>query len=118
MQTLPERTAGAPARHGLLSIESESVGGCYRMRVAGELDRSNADLLTACITHAEASPEPEIVVDLSRLTFIDSSGLRILIAAAERSEPASDRLSIVAPTRVVRRILDLTGTEAYLPLAR
>ena len=105
-------------RRGLLSVESSTADGSYVLRVTGEIDRSNSDLLAVCMTEAEASRAPQIVVDLSRLRFMDSSGLRVLLGAAERGRVGGygDRLSLVAPSRGVRRVIELTGTAAYLPL--
>lgn len=108
---------GEAATSGLLSIESKLEGGSFLVRVAGELDRSNADLLASCVTEAEATSAPRIVLDLSRLTFMDSSGLRVLLGAAARSDGRAGRLSLVGPTRGVRRVIELTGTAARLPLS-
>lgn len=68
----------------------------------GEVDLSSSHLIT------ESLPEPrvaEIVLDLTGVTYLDSSGLRILIQCAARS-----RLQLVAPTRGIPfEVLKLSG---------
>ena len=56
-----------------------------------------------------------IVVDLTALAFIDSSGLGVLIRAAQRCAGV-DRLRIVNGSPAVERVLDLTGLRERLPV--
>lgn len=75
------------------------------VKVTGELDLSNAEELTAAM--AREALEAGLIVDLAELSFMDSSGLRVLmLAASDRGA----RLALVAePDSPVRRVLDLAG---------
>jgi anti-anti-sigma factor len=56
-----------------------------------------------------------VVIDLSRLTFIDSSALRLFIVLKERSAEQGWRLSLIRPTGQVQDIFKITGAEESLP---
>jgi anti-anti-sigma factor len=84
--------------------------------VPGELDIANAPAVEAALLGAEASGAGEIVLDLSELRFMGSVGLRIILEAAERAGARGHRLTIV-PSSAVRRIADLAGLSASLPMA-
>ena len=84
--------------------------------VEGDLDLSVADRIEEELAKAERGEAEAIVLDLSELTFIDSTGIAVLIAAARRSAEDTNRLRIRrshAPG--VRRMLALTGVDGRLP---
>lgn len=77
----------------------------------GELDAASAGELAVALTAAvEACGGASL--DLAEVTFIDSSGLRVLIDAYRRSD--GDGFRIVAASPAVRRVLDLTSTSSFL----
>lgn len=73
------------------------------LQVDGELDMATAGLLETAITEV-VGEERRIVLDLSGLEFIDSSGIRVLITAAKRS---GQPLLLRHPDHQVRRVLDV-----------
>jgi anti-anti-sigma factor len=80
--------------------------------LSGELDVSVAAKLDVAIRDAEETDVGRIVVDLSAITFVDSTGLSILLAAKRRGD---DRLSITPSDHdAVTRLLELTGTTEFL----
>ena len=56
------------------------------------------------------------MVDLSGLTFMDSSAQRVLLRAARRLEEAGPSLRLVNPVGEVRRLLELTGADQLIPV--
>jgi anti-sigma B factor antagonist len=90
-------------------------GGSWRLALSGELDLSSADQLEDAIRQAEEGDGLRIVVDLSDLEFMDSTGLGILLSANARSRENGHRLSF-RPSRheAVTRLLDLTQTKEIL----
>lgn len=76
---------------------------------------STVDRLRSAVIAAEASDAERIVIDLSGLTFMDSSGLKLLLQAYARSQADSDRLRIIRGPRRVQRVFELSGTETALP---
>ncbi len=89
----------------------------YRCVIApvGDLDLSSAATLDAEVRAAEGTDVDRIVVDLSGVTFMDSTGLRLLLQAEARSRADSSRLRLVRGSRRVQRVFELTNTEDMLP---
>lgn len=93
-------------RHG---ADAETV-----FELAGELDLDTSEVL-----RRDLLPEVErgtVVVDLSRLEFCDSSGLRALIEAGRRARKAGRAFRLAAPADAVARVLEITGADGYLPV--
>ena len=75
--------------------------------IAGEIDLSSAPALRKSL---ESSQSASARFDLSRVTFIDSTGIHLLIALRREFGP----LQIVAESPSVERLLDLTGIRPFL----
>jgi anti-sigma B factor antagonist len=102
---------------GRFEMRSESMGTSHLLSIRGELDANACPGLEAELMRAEENGAERIVVDLSELTFIDSTGIALLVAAARRSEQDSGRLSLI-PSRSedVQRLLELCGLDGHLPI--
>jgi anti-anti-sigma factor len=85
------------------------------VRLAGELDLASRRTVQRLLEEA-ASDSAEIILDLSRVTFLDVSGLRFLMTASLDARAASRPLIIRRPHRSVRRFIELTGTRPLLNL--
>jgi anti-sigma B factor antagonist len=87
------------------------------LRLAGELDVSGVPDLEAAFEVVEALPAEVILVDLSRLSFLDSAGLEALLKADNQAQRVGRQLVfILGEHRIVRRVFELTGMEHYLRL--
>jgi anti-sigma B factor antagonist len=93
----------------ILSLETFHGEGSVRIALEGELDYSSALILDDELRRAEASIHPVVVLDLSQLRFMDSTGLGIIASAYRRTRRGGRRLIVACPTRAVRRIFQLTG---------
>jgi anti-anti-sigma factor len=97
-------------------LRTQRYGNTSVVRLTGELDM-------ACEQHFEQAMRAleesggSIVIDLTDLAFIDSTGLRLLIGAHERFRARGDRLVVVPGDGAVRRTLELTGLHRVLSLA-
>ena len=80
--------------------------------VAGDIDMAGGPLLEAVMLRREAqlSVNGDLVVDVEGVQFIDSSGLRSLLAAARRASARSARLELRAVGPEVIRLFEITGT--------
>jgi anti-sigma B factor antagonist len=94
-------------------IANERVGGVHRLAPSGELDIATVPLLEAAFDAADAGEPERLTVDLSAITFIDSTGIQLLLRMNER---AGNRLELVS-SPAVDRLLDLTGLRDQLPIA-
>jgi anti-sigma B factor antagonist len=98
-----------------LSIISERNGSAYRVAAVGELDIATVDKLQHALLDVDDGAQT-IVLDLSGLSFIDSTGLRLLLDLNERYGGDADRLRIIAGSPAVERLLDIVGLRDQLPL--
>ena len=94
-------------------IETRSVPstGDVVVTVVGELDLANAPELEAHLREAADRGEGTVLVDLSECQFMDSSALKVLVAARDAS---GGRVSLVAPHAVVKKLLELTQLDRVL----
>ena len=76
-----------------VEIRSHRKGDSVTIIVAGEIDLSTAGKLDAAIRHAEDTVIGQIVVDMTDLSFVDSTGLSVLLRASVRSRENGNRLS-------------------------
>jgi anti-sigma B factor antagonist len=90
------------------------VGGASRICVDGELDLSDAPELSRLL-EAERAAGHDLVVDLRELTFIDSSGLAVLVWAAESAAQSGRALRLLPPPPDVMRTFEVTGLRGLLP---
>jgi anti-anti-sigma factor len=74
----------------------------------GELDMSATDELTRCIEKVR-SPDRPLIIDLAETTFMDSSGVHVLLRAYRAQGRSPGRVVLRSPSRAVRYILTLTG---------
>lgn len=97
-------------------VTIEDRGEAVHVTLRGELDISTAPRLEDDLRRAEASAPPLMVLDLSRLDFMDSSGLRLLIGANTRARDAGRRLVLIRGNEIVQRVLRVTGLDERLEI--
>lgn len=92
-----------------LSIDMNCTQDACRIQVAGEVDVSCADELRAAVDEALAGEAPVIEVDLAQVPYIDSTGIGVLVGAANRAADEGRTIVVANPQRNVARVLDLLG---------
>jgi anti-sigma B factor antagonist len=93
--------------------------GFVLLTVDGEIDTLTAASLEAGLNEAVDASRADgsgVVVDLSDVTFLASSGLAVLIGGARRLAELGGRLRLVAASRVVTRPLQVTGADALFDI--
>ena len=81
------------------------------LRLEGELDLAGAPRLTEALLDF-ASSEGEVHLDLSEVSFLDSSGLRVILALA-RSRGDTGSVVLLAPSAAIMRILEIMGIDEH-----
>jgi anti-anti-sigma factor len=104
---------GAPAWQPF-SVTVSSDGDKATVALRGELDLSGVDRARDAIAEAEATGATLLVLDLSQLDFIDSTGLEVMLRAARRAHDSGRRLIVARPSRYVRRLLEMTAIDQSL----
>jgi anti-anti-sigma factor len=82
----------------------------------GEIDLASVPDAERLIAEAEANSPGRLIVDLREVTFMDSSGLRVLLTAHRRAEEAGRGFALVRGGGTVNRLLDVTGLSERLEL--
>ncbi len=92
----------------LLRISMEIESGQVVCRISGDLDASSSPRLRSALAE-QLEAGSDVVVDLSGLGFVDSSGLGVLVGALKRFGAGGHALSLRAPTASFHRVLETTG---------
>jgi anti-sigma B factor antagonist len=101
---------------GRLEFESVVLHGNAVIRLRGELDLDTADRFGEATQLVYAAGVPTLLVDLSELDFIDSSGLREVVVAHRRQVEIGGGVVLHAPNDRVRRVLEIVGLDQVLTI--
>lgn len=99
-----------PVIAGELVITREHLNDVLVLALHGELDLASAPLLERELLDAESGRPGRIVVDLSGLRFVDSTGLHVLLRAHQRARENDHQLLLRRGPRAVHRVFEITGT--------
>lgn len=111
---MPDPTTSQPHPIGIgrLAIAiTEPERGVAVLSVRGEIDALTTPQLETALHQLFGQPAHRFVIDLSDVTFLASSGLALLIRAAQLAEERGSRLGLVCVSRAVQRPLQITGSE-------
>jgi anti-anti-sigma factor len=97
-----------------LEVTTEKHRMQTRIVLTGELDIASSKVLEEQLAAVETNSPEALVLDLRRVDFIDSTGLRALIAADERARAAGRRLVIARGPGAVERLLTVTELDRRL----
>ena len=106
---------GSPAWQPFSAIVSTD-GDRATVSLRGELDLSGVDRARQAIEEAESGDAPLLVIDLSELDFIDSTGLEVMLRAARRAHDDGRRLIVQRPSAYVRRLFEMTAIDQSLDI--
>lgn len=87
-----------------------------RINLDGRLDMQGTQAIDQRFAFATSTKALRLVVDLSRVTFLASIGLRILVAAAKAQAARGGRMAIANPAPMVRQVLETAGIDQLVPL--
>ena len=99
---------------GYFSVEIQRSGKPVSLRLIGELDLGSAERVSEALMELEVDKVSPLVVDLSSVTFMDCSGLSVLVGAYNRACRDDRELLIVNAQPAVRRIFALTDCKHML----
>lgn len=112
---LSEQTKAPDVLGGELRIAVSETSAATRIELEGEWDLAKQLATRQAIGRALA-PRPEcLVLDLSRLSFIDSTGVHAVIGLARRTQRLGVRLRIVPGPKAVQRIFEICHLTDHLP---
>jgi anti-anti-sigma factor len=86
------------------------------LTLRGELDPHTAPRLGERIDEAFRDGKVDLILDLAGVSFIDSSGLRVVLRAHTEASERDGRLALRSPSATARRLLDITGLLDHIEL--
>jgi anti-anti-sigma factor len=98
-------------RQEQLTIDIVRNAASVTLRLSGEIDMCTAGIVREAAFAAIHQHHADVHIDMSAVTFMDSTGMHILLATRQRAESAGGRLHLVDPTERVMRVLVLTGVD-------
>jgi anti-sigma B factor antagonist len=101
-----------------LTLSHRKTNGDAVIVLDGELDLATAPDLSRLAGQLVGDGAGNIIVDAERLTFCDSSGLRILVEIANDLRPSGGRVTIIKAQPIVLRVLELTGLDRAILINR
>ena len=100
----------------VLQIGVARSDGKVVITLAGELDVAGAPVLREHLAAATRSEGRVVVCDLEHLTYMDSTGISVLIAARKRLDATGRDLVLVGPSERVHKVLEITGVDSYFTI--
>jgi anti-sigma B factor antagonist len=97
-------------------VETGELGDAVHVTLSGDLDLSTAKRAEQAIEDAERSGHKTVVIDLRGLSFMDSTGLRVLVSADKRARRSNRRTVIVQGPAAVRRVFEITRLDERLEI--
>jgi anti-sigma B factor antagonist len=97
-----------------LSVGAEEREGIYRISLRGELDVSTAPRFNSVLSDPRIRNCHTLVVDLSELTFMDSTGLSAVLVGEMHARTRGQRFAVVRGPRHVQELFRLTGVDHFL----
>jgi anti-sigma B factor antagonist len=97
-----------------LTVTSEERDGVFRIVLQGELDVSTAPRFNEALSDSRIRNCHTVVVDLSELSFMDSTGLSAVLVGEMHARTRGQRFAVVRGPRHVQELFRLTGVDHFL----
>ena len=105
------------ARRSTGQVELTVSDGRALVTATGQIDIACGDRFIACLREARDAEPQYLVIDLREVSFIDSTGLSMLLKADGLARQNQFELQIIrSPAEIVQAVLEATGVEKFLPL--
>jgi anti-anti-sigma factor len=102
-------------RASRFEIKSDLQGDGARLTLTGELDIATVSRVEDAVAAVLAKGARGLIVDLSRLAFVDSSGLRLFIGLNDRASAEGWTLGLISPPEPASAVFQITGAQENLP---
>jgi anti-sigma B factor antagonist len=113
---MPANEVARDALQTAAKIEISHDGETVLMTLRGQLDVSSRRRFDEKLSEIRSAEPEQLVIDLRELTFVDSTGLSLLLKANNIAREDHFRLHVVrSPAAIVQVVLEATGIEEFLP---
>ena len=110
----PEASLPGAVRPRIVTSSTIVVGDTVVVQLWGEHDGSTVGLLAAVLASAVALDETNLMVDLSKVQFINAATVRVLTAAGDFLRSEHRTFALRSPSRCAQRILELCGASGLV----
>jgi anti-anti-sigma factor len=108
--------AGSPHGELGLAVDVDEGDGHVVVRLRGVIDFWSAGPLEEQVNWALQGRRPHLVFDLNEVTFVDSTGLGLLVSVHRRAEAGGGWLHLARPSQHLRRLLEATNLDQLFEL--
>lgn len=100
-----------------MKIRTTYSQGVLTVFMHGELDHHCAAAVVQSISESMDTSLPrETIIDMSALSFMDSSGIAVLIKAKRRAELCGSKIAVINPGKQPLKVLDASGIDRIIPI--
>ncbi|MCP4400931.1 MAG: STAS domain-containing protein [bacterium] len=99
-----------------MNVEESRNDSVLILSLSGRLDNLAAQEFVRTITQQIESGEQKILIDFSELSYLSSSGLRVLLGVAKRMKKKAGKLSLCSLSGIVRRVVEIAGFDKILTI--
>ncbi len=100
----------------ILEVDTQERDDLVQVSLRGELDLSTVERVEDELRQVEERTDKLIALDLSGLSFLDSTGLRLMVTADQRARKSGRRLAIVKGPETVHRVFTITRLDERLEM--
>ena len=99
-----------------IEVAEERDGGALVLLPVGRLDSANARSFESIVMERVGSGEQRLLVDFSRLNFISSSGMRVLLMAAKKLHASQGKLVLCSMPDHIHEVFRISGFDQIIPI--
>lgn len=100
----------------LLRVETEDRDGLALVKAVGEIDVASAETLAEAVSRALDTGKPRVLVDFAEVTFIDSTGLGVLVKSHRSAAERGVAFGLVHPTPQTLKLIRVLGLDQLLSI--
>ena len=99
-----------------MDVATQRQDGVLLVEVSGRIDHSNAAAFDSAVSAASDADDVAVLMDLGKLSYINTAGLRTFLKVAERLRGAATKMALCAMSDGVRRVFAITGFDTIIPI--
>ena len=99
-----------------MDVETERQDNVLSVLVSGRIDGSNAAAFEETVKAAMEESDRAVVMDLEKLSYISSAGLRILLMIAKNLASRDGKLALCALSEPIREVIEISGFDKIIPV--
>jgi anti-sigma B factor antagonist len=103
-----------PPANLAITLQATPAGPCL-ITASGELDYHTGPRLRACLDDVPLEPGAALILDLSGITYCDSTGVSVLAHAYQRTETTGAKVALAGAAPAIFRLLSFTGLDRLFP---